>query len=64
VIDVVQASFFRMNHEAILFIVVVAIIVFLLTSNRRSTPHCPHCKQVNRDHAVYCAQCGERLRKR
>jgi hypothetical protein len=62
--DVVLASFFRMNHEAILFIVVVAIIVFLLTSSRRSAPHCRRCKQVNRDHAVYCAQCGERLRKK
>lgn len=62
--DVVLASFFRMNQEVILFIVVVAIIVFLLTSNRRSAPHCPRCKQVNRDHAIYCAQCGERLRKK
>ena len=63
-IDGILASFLRLDHEGILFIVVVAVIVFLLTSGRRSAPQCPRCKQVNREHAVYCGQCGERLQKK
>lgn len=40
----------------------LAIIVFLATSVRKPTNRCPSCREVNRDHANYCAQCGTRLK--
>lgn len=58
------AFFGRFNHEHLLFLVIIGITVFLLTSTRRSNRRCPRCKDVNRDHAVYCAQCGARLREK
>lgn len=45
-------------------VVLVAVIVFLGTSTRRTARRCPRCKEVNRDGAIFCAQCGTRLRER
>lgn len=45
-------------------IALVAVIVFLGTSTRRTARRCPRCKEVNRDGAIFCAQCGTRLRER
>ncbi len=28
---------------------------------RRRALRCPRCQEVNRPHAVFCAQCGSRL---
>ena len=46
------------------WIVLVAVVVFLATFLRRSAHRCPHCKEINREAAIYCAQCGTRLRKK
>lgn len=56
------AAIHRMNHEQFLFVVIVAVIVFLATSTRRKRVQCRGCKEVNRPGAVYCAQCGAKLR--
>ncbi len=45
----------------ILVVGLVAVIVFLATSTRRSARRCPRCQEVNRERALYCAQCGARL---
>ncbi len=42
----------------------VALIVFLATSTRRSAHRCRRCKEINREAAVYCAQCGTKLRNK
>jgi len=41
-----------------------AIIAFLATSTRRSSKRCPRCREINREHARYCAQCGAELPQR
>ncbi len=52
------------RDNAFVCIALVAIIVFLATSTRRSAHRCPRCKEINREAAIYCAQCGTRLRKK
>ncbi|UCC31290.1 MAG: zinc-ribbon domain-containing protein [Phycisphaerales bacterium] len=51
----------RFDYDGLVCIGVVAIIVFLATSSRRSARRCPRCQEINREAAVYCAQCGTRL---
>lgn len=45
----------------LLCVVVVVVIVLLATSTRRSARRCPRCQEINRPHAIYCAQCGAKL---
>jgi hypothetical protein len=47
-----------------LCVVVVVVIVLLATSTRRSSRRCPRCHEINRPHAVYCAQCGAKLQNK
>ncbi len=54
-------SVLALARDQLICIVVVAVIVFLATSTRRSARRCPRCHEVNRSHAIYCAQCGEKL---
>lgn len=49
------------DSDGLVCIAVVAVIVFLATSTRRTARRCPRCQEVNRDVAMYCAQCGRRL---
>ncbi len=51
-----------MDRSGLICIGLVAVIVFLATSTRRSAKRCPRCREVNREQAVYCAQCGTRLK--
>jgi hypothetical protein len=53
----------RFDFDGLVCVGVVAIIVFLATSTRRSARQCPRCREINRQPAVYCAQCGTRLPK-
>lgn len=55
------ASSLRFDYDGLICVGVVAAIVFLATSTRRFTKRCPRCKEVNREAANYCAQCGTRL---
>lgn len=54
----------RFDYDGLLCVGVVAVIVFLATSTRRSTRRCPRCKEINREAAGFCAQCGNRLPNR
>ena len=49
------------EYDGLICVGVVALIVFLATSTRRSAKRCPRCREINREAAVFCAQCGERL---
>ncbi|RME41623.1 MAG: zinc ribbon domain-containing protein [Planctomycetota bacterium] len=54
----------NLDRDGLLCVALVAVIVFLATSTRRSARRCPRCHEINRDVAVYCAQCGAKLPKR
>lgn len=43
---------------------VVFLLVLWVTSARKPRRRCPRCQELNRDHAQYCAQCGEKLTKK
>ncbi|MCH7994765.1 MAG: hypothetical protein IH897_00380 [Planctomycetes bacterium] len=58
------AAVLAARDNAFVCIALVAVIVFLATSTRRSAHRCPRCKEINREAAIYCAQCGTRLRKK
>ena len=53
---------FRFGNDGLVCVALVAVIVFLATSARRTARRCPRCKEVNREVAIFCAQCGTRLR--
>lgn len=56
------ASFLGLEGKQIFIICVVAMIAFLATASRRSGRVCLRCQEHNRPHAMFCAQCGQRLR--
>ena len=56
-----QASAFRFDIEGLVCIGVVVAIAVLATSFRKTARRCPRCSEVNREAAVFCAQCGKRL---
>ncbi|UCE60723.1 MAG: zinc ribbon domain-containing protein [Phycisphaerales bacterium] len=57
-------AFFRgFERDGLVCIGLVAVIVFLATSTRRSAKRCPRCQEVNREQAIFCAQCGTRLKE-
>lgn len=56
------ASALAFGDAGSLFVLgLVAIIAFLLVSGRAPSRRCPRCRENNRDHAVFCAQCGAKL---
>lgn len=50
--------------DGLLCIGVIVVIVVLATSSNKSARRCSRCGEVNREAAVYCAQCGNHLLKR
>ncbi|MFQ5590319.1 MAG: zinc-ribbon domain-containing protein [Phycisphaerae bacterium] len=58
----VCAAGVRFDRDGLVCVAVVAVIVFLATSTRRSARRCPRCQEVNREQARFCAQCGAQLR--
>ncbi|MCH8147954.1 MAG: hypothetical protein IH987_08160 [Planctomycetes bacterium] len=58
------SALLAVRDNAFVCIALVAVVVFLATSTRRSAHRCPRCKEINREAAIYCAQCGTRLRKK
>ena len=52
----------HLGNDGFICVALVAVIVFLATSTRRTARRCPRCKEVNREAAIFCAQCGQRLR--
>jgi hypothetical protein len=49
------------GRKMFIFVGVVGIIAFLMTAGRRARRACKNCGEVNREEAIYCAQCGARL---
>jgi len=54
-------AFFGLENENLLAVAIVALVVFFATSSRRPSRRCTRCREINREQAVYCAQCGVRL---
>ncbi len=54
-------AFFGLENENLLAVAIVAVIVFFATASRRPSRRCSRCREINREQAVYCAQCGVRL---
>jgi hypothetical protein len=50
-----------LDGEELFVAALITVIVFLATSARRSPGRCPRCREINRDQARFCAQCGSRL---
>ena len=50
--------------DGLLCIGVIVVIVLLATSSNKVARRCSRCGEVNREAAVYCAQCGNRLFRR
>ena len=55
------ASAFRFDLDGLVCIGVVVAIAMLATSFRKTGRPCPQCSEVNREAAIFCAQCGKRL---
>ena len=57
-------AFFGFDNQNLLAVAIVAVVVFFATASRRPSRRCTRCREINREQAVYCAQCGTRLHKR
>ena len=57
-------SYWGWDDEHVFGFAVVAVMVYLVTSFRRPSRRCPRCKEINRDQARFCAQCGTQLPNR
>ena len=50
--------------DGLVCIGVIVVIVVLATSSNKIARRCSRCGEVNREAAIFCAQCGNRLSKR
>lgn len=60
-IDVLASS---IDGEELFFLTVLVVAVFVAGSFRKSPHRCPRCRELNREQAQFCAQCGTKLSKR
>lgn len=51
------------NREILLVAIVIAFVLWV-TSARKPGRRCSRCQELNRDHADYCAQCGQKLTRK
>ncbi len=58
-----QVLALQLSNREIAIVAVVAAVVMWATAARKPGRRCKRCQELNRDHAVYCAQCGEKLSK-
>ncbi len=56
-----RAGAFRFDIDGLVCIGIVVAIAVLATSFRKAARRCPRCSEVNREAAIFCAQCGKRL---
>ena len=58
-----HALAWHFDFDGVQFYVIglAAVVAFLASAGRRSSRRCPKCREVNRQEAFYCAQCGTRL---
>jgi rRNA maturation endonuclease Nob1 len=52
------------NDHYIIVVAIFALSFFLALTARRPARRCPRCHEVNREQAIFCAQCGSRLPER
>lgn len=64
VFELILATATTIRMDGLLCIGVIVVIVVLATSSNKIARRCSRCGEVNREAAVYCAQCGNRLLKR
>lgn len=58
-------AMFNFDDGRLFAIAVVAAVVAVTTSAIRRPPRrCPRCREINREQAMYCAQCGRKLPER
>jgi hypothetical protein len=57
----VIATFCGFEDGSLFVVAVVSAALVLATSGRRSSRRCSRCSQLNREEAIYCAQCGKKL---
>ncbi|MEK6799209.1 MAG: zinc ribbon domain-containing protein [Planctomycetota bacterium] len=50
-----------LDDRPIAVILVIVVLILAIGMLRRPSMRCPRCQQVNREQAVFCAQCGQRL---
>ena len=62
--ELALATATAIRMDGLLCIGVVVIMVVLATSSNKVARRCRRCGEVNREAAVYCAQCGSHLFKR
>ncbi|MCH8966805.1 MAG: hypothetical protein IID43_03935 [Planctomycetes bacterium] len=55
------AGFQLSGGGSLICVMVVVVIVLLATSTRQPARRCRRCQEINRPHAIFCAQCGARL---
>jgi len=56
------AAMFRFDDAHLFAIAVVAAVVAITVSAIRRPPRrCTRCREINREQAIYCAQCGTKL---
>ncbi len=60
-IEATLATCVQLDDRHLFGIMIAVAVVVLVASFRRPSRRCPRCQQINREQAVYCAQCGERL---
>jgi len=53
-----------MNREDLFVVVALLAGVFIVSAFRRKPNRCPRCRELNREQALFCAQCGTRLPER
>ncbi len=58
----VPALFSGRSSDPLWIILLIGVIAFLATSARRSRLRCSKCRELNRESAIFCAQCGTRLK--
>ncbi len=55
-------ALFNFDDGRLFALAVVAAVVAVTTSAIRRPPRrCLRCREINREQAVYCAQCGTKL---
>jgi len=55
-------AMYRFEDSHLFALAVVAAAVAVATSAIRRPPRrCNRCREINREQAIYCAQCGDKL---
>lgn len=62
VFQYVELLMFSRGAFYLLGVIVVCLVIFT-TAAKSPRQQCPHCREINRPDARFCAQCGHKLVK-